>query len=306
MSECLSCGAAGRSLGYSTRQPLAECSACGLVFAEAWNQAFNTIHEDVYAQHNARDYEYDPLNLARLDLLLSDAERGLAGKRLLDVGCGHGDLVFAARRQGWDAQGIDLAPSAIALCQKKGLPCTQMDFFASTLDAERFDFITMSEFIEHVPTPIRFLARARELLKPSGLVYVTTPNFGSLSRRLLLGDWPPIHPEHVSYFTPKTLARAATSAGLKVVRLETRNLSMAVPAKLRSRLTDLVGRRAGPSAAPVGAASAGAGAAPLDATQQLRRRIAGSRVLTRSRDLVNAALNATGTGESLFGWFQAD
>ena len=67
------------------------------------------------------------------------------------------------------------------------------DFFSPELDEERYGLIVMSEFLEHVPHPSRFLVRAHELLVPNGVVYLTTPNFGSFERHLCIGTQGCVH-----------------------------------------------------------------------------------------------------------------
>jgi 2-polyprenyl-3-methyl-5-hydroxy-6-metoxy-1,4-benzoquinol methylase len=176
---------------------------------------------------------YDPITESRYQRLLDSFKEIAPGTRVLDVACGEGHFVDAAIRAGWDASGIDLSKSAVAICQRFGLPVRNLDFFSSALRAASLDLITMFELIEHVSVPSRFPSRAEELLKPGGLLYLTTPNFASLDRKLLGADWHPVHREHLVYFTPRTLEKLIrTRTSFEILYIRTRNLSIAALRRL--------------------------------------------------------------------------
>jgi SAM-dependent methyltransferase len=287
----------GRQPGLPTVR-IARCRACGLLFQEGWRREFPADLYSYYAKYRGLSEErvYDPLNGARIDALLAEWEARGATRILLDVGCGVGQLVHGATRRGWDALGIDLAPDAIEVAHERGARCRVLDFFASELDDRRFGVIVMSELIEHVPDPLAFLRRARDLLRRDGFLYLTTPNFDCLTRRVRGGAWPPVHPEHLSYFTPETLRDYLTLAGLRVRRLEARNLDLvtllAGPPRPRPR----------PAESPPPATTRRGGDTAHSATDlraTLRRAAHGSLVLRSARGVVNRALDATRLGESL-------
>jgi 2-polyprenyl-3-methyl-5-hydroxy-6-metoxy-1,4-benzoquinol methylase len=290
-SSCLNCGESGFQLkGLRPDYPLLRCGTCGLIFADAWREGFDTSHEDYHEARLSKptDEIYSPLNLKRLGEVLDGLSRIVPGRRLLDVGCGQGELVYVAQRRGWEARGIDLSESAIEFCKRLGANCSVTDFFSKELDHSTFDLITMSEFIEHVPHPRDVFARAAKLLSPGGLVYLTTPNFASLGRRILQGDWPPIGPGHIALFTPKTLAEVAKASGLGVVRLETRNISLAAVRHLVRR-----GSRADREAGRREVAT------ESTAQEAVRTRLESSRVLRSLKAAVNAILRVTRSGETI-------
>ena len=285
-SGCLDCGAPGTLLELRTVDvQLAECTACGLVFNTAWPDEFD---DDLYSYYATRpptrteEEVFPPLNMRRIGEVLESLEEEVRGRRLLDVGCGEGDFVRAAVDRGWDGLGLDLAEGAIETALRFGLPCRVLDVFDSSLDAERFDLIVMSEFIEHVPHPTAFLRRARELLDEGGMVYLTTPNYGSLGRRVLGSDWREIDPEHLSYFTPKRLERSVRMAGLRAVETTTTNLSMATLRRLTGR-----------------AVSRDKTGSLREDEQACREQMAASMTLSAAKWTANTVLNLTGLGESL-------
>jgi len=93
----------------------------------------------------------------------------------------------------------------------------------------------MFELIEHTSNPASILIRAKNLLKPGGILYLTTPNFLSLDRVILKNNWDVIHPEHILYFTPATLRKLIRGCtGLRIKNFSTRNISAAAINKLLS------------------------------------------------------------------------
>jgi 2-polyprenyl-3-methyl-5-hydroxy-6-metoxy-1,4-benzoquinol methylase len=275
------------------------CLSCGFVYLASWEQSLDSFGElyDYYGRLTTDDLRrrYSSQNRARQRELLKELARDARGRKLLDVGCGEGQLIQTAKDEGWDAVGIDLSESAIRLCRERGLPASQTDFFDSRLDHQRFDAIVMSELIEHVPAPARFLRRAEELLEEGGTLYLTTPNFGSLARRMLGENWSVIHPEHIGYFERSTLrAMASKQTGLRPIKIEANNIApSSFFAWLRHR----------------GARSVRAGT-PVDRDtersldQNLRRALHQSRSLRTLKELLNHTISRAGLGDTLVGWLQ--
>jgi 2-polyprenyl-3-methyl-5-hydroxy-6-metoxy-1,4-benzoquinol methylase len=273
------------------RLALRRCTHCDHVFLEGWSEPFPSELYDYYAQFVSREQCYTPLNTVRLRELLAKLGEHTAGRRLLDVGCGGGHLVHTATSQGWDALGIDLSKAAIDTCRRFGANCKLLDFFDRELDGQRFDVIVMSELLEHVPSPGRFFARAEQLLAPSGLLYLTTPNFDSLSRRMVRASWTVIHREHISYFTPGVMRQLVErSSGLRVVSIRTRNIALM---NIKETLGARARRFLRPTAPPVRLSQT---AVP---DQGLRSAIEGSPMLRAAKSVVNGLLDLTGTGDAL-------
>jgi 2-polyprenyl-3-methyl-5-hydroxy-6-metoxy-1,4-benzoquinol methylase len=244
--------------------------------------------EDLARRHTAE-------NRARQLELLEGFQRHAPGRKLLDVGCGDGQLLETAGDAGWDAMGVDLSEAAIDLCRKRGLNATCMDFFSDSLDEERFDVIVMSELIEHVPEPQRFMKRAAELLRRGGILYLTTPNFGSLARRALGESWSVVHPEHIGYFEKATLrAMACEAAGLRELRIDANNISPSTIVAWLKR-----GNRRAKISVAEQHRSMRQG---LD--QQLRRSIHARPGLQKLKVVVNRIVSPLGLGDTLVAWFQ--
>ena len=153
--------------------------------------------------------------LARIEKLLP--ERG----RLIDVGSGRGFFLDEARRRGWEAQGVEVAGWAVTFAREKlGLPITQGSFRELfTLSQGSVDVVTSFDVIEHVVSPHDFLKAAAGVLKPGGLLVLTTPWFDSLLARAMGRRWYCIFPAHLHYFTRRSLTKALAAGGFRLVRV---------------------------------------------------------------------------------------
>lgn len=84
--------------------------------------------------------------------------------------------------------------------------------------SETIDYAILQSFLEHESQPLALLQRLKKALRPAGAIVVKVPNFACWNRHLRGKRWCGFRfPDHVNYFTPRTLILLAESAGLKVV-----------------------------------------------------------------------------------------
>jgi 2-polyprenyl-3-methyl-5-hydroxy-6-metoxy-1,4-benzoquinol methylase len=143
---------------------------------------------------------------------------GVSGRRMLDVGCGSGDLLAHFAKQGWEIYGIDPSASAVEAAARRGARVHQGTLSDQPWQPESFTLITFQHALEHIADPVDALRRATALLEPGGLLVVDVPNWSSWQRRLLFRDrWHPLElPRHLQHFSPRALERIAASLGLRV------------------------------------------------------------------------------------------
>ena len=275
---------------------LHRCLKCGTVFLGGYSNEFVPelySYYDKYA-NLGKEEAFDPITGARCQDLLRWFSRFGIGRKVLDAGCGLGQFVEVANRSGWIAEGLELSRGAVNFARRQGLAVRELDFLSSAIKPNSYDLVTLFEVIEHVPNPAAFLRRAEEIVRPGGLVYLTTPNFASADRRLLGRGWEILHREHLTYFTPRTLRALVKKAShFEILHLETRNVSMAV---LRALSCGLF-----PRVTPVVDSQDGL-ERDCDAERRmhdLRRCVDSSAFLGLVKRFVNGVLNMTGLGVSM-------
>ena len=180
------------------------------------------------------DGEFRPLhdlNPARLDYI--EARAGLAGSRVIDVGCGGGLLAEGMARRGARVLGIDLAPEALAVARlhalESGVAVEYREAAVETLAdsaAGQFDLVTCLEMLEHVPDPAAVVASIARLVRPGGHAVFSTINRNARSFALaivgaeyLMRLLPMGTHRYARLIRPSELSRWARAAGLDLVDL---------------------------------------------------------------------------------------
>jgi 2-polyprenyl-3-methyl-5-hydroxy-6-metoxy-1,4-benzoquinol methylase len=139
--------------------------------------------------------------------------------RLLEVGAAAGLFMKSAERAGWTVQGLEPLPAPAAFARERlGLDVLQDTVEDAPFEDASFDGVAMFETIEHVLDPPGMLRAVRRLMRPRGLLVLTTPNWEALTRHALGRQWAVISPaEHLYYFSEATLTAMLTRAGFSWV-----------------------------------------------------------------------------------------
>ncbi len=154
--------------------------------------------------------------------------RSFAGRkslgRVLDVGCGIGSLLLAARPDARSLAGVDIRQAfldtARAAIPEAALSLDSAD--ALPFPDEMFDTVFFCDVIEHLENPFISLREIRRVLAPSGILLVTTPNSNALLRYVLQAKWPAMRDtSHILYFTRFSLRHALASVGFRSAGDET-------------------------------------------------------------------------------------
>jgi 2-polyprenyl-3-methyl-5-hydroxy-6-metoxy-1,4-benzoquinol methylase len=144
------------------------------------------------------------------------------GGRLLDVGCGDGNLLKGMADLGWQVEGIDLDPVAVQNAKRKGLNVRLGTLSSMRYADSNFDAITMSHLIEHVHDPLGLLQECLRILKPNGRLSLVTPNIGAMGHRIYRSSW--LHldpPRHLHLFGVASLRRLLQKAGFRRMKVRT-------------------------------------------------------------------------------------
>jgi SAM-dependent methyltransferase len=141
--------------------------------------------------------------------------------RLLDFACGAGYFFEQAQQRGWDAHGTDIGEWTKEAARARGLANLHVGRLADlSFPTHHFDLVYASQVLEHLPEPKADLAEIHRILRPGGLLYVDVPNFRTLPIMLRKDDFIlNMPPQHINYFTPRTLRALLRTAGFSDVRL---------------------------------------------------------------------------------------
>jgi len=154
---------------------------------------------------------------------LQAIERVAPTGRLLDVGCGDGAFLLAAKDRGWSVAGTEISAAAAALASDAlGQPVFRGEVWEVDYRERSFDAITLWHALEHTTQPLRVLKAARSLLAPGGRLVVAVPNADNrvmqLAYRLARGRKPHLfsirdRELHLYHFTVPSLSYVLARAG---------------------------------------------------------------------------------------------
>lgn len=173
-------------------------------------------------------HELNPLRLGWIDGIA-----GLAGKRVVDVGCGGGILSESMARLGATVRGIDLSTKALKVADlhslESGVAVNYEEIAAEALAAREpasVDVLTCMEMLEHVPDPASIVHACATLVKPGGHVFFSTINrnlkaylLAIVGAEYVLNMLPRGTHDYDKFITPSELARFARQAGLDLIEM---------------------------------------------------------------------------------------
>lgn len=151
--------------------------------------------------------------------------------RLLEIGCGAGVFLQTMRRRGWDVYGLEPNHESVQrLRSHLGLGVIEGWLEDGDPNWGSFDVIAMLDVIEHLPDPVGALGHIRNLIRPGGVLVLSTPNVSSMEHAWFGARWYPLHPpHHLWLFSPDSLLAAVRESGFTDVKLAMSPLGYAWP-----------------------------------------------------------------------------
>ena len=141
----------------------------------------------------------------------------------LDVGAHNGETLAWLTAAGFEAEGLEPNAVSARAAADLGFAVRQESLENADLPPNRYDLVTLSCVIEHLPDPAEALRRLYQALKPGGRLLLTTHNLASPWRRVFGRRWINWHPPfHLHHFDTKALCRLAATNGYRVRHVETR------------------------------------------------------------------------------------
>jgi SAM-dependent methyltransferase len=221
----------------------------------------NSMRGQAYVDYLGDEANHRANAIARLRLI----ERHQGKGRLLDVGCAAGFFLDEAQHRGWLAEGAELSAEMSDYARSQlGLTVHMVPFDEFECEDSSFDVITMWDYLEHSIDPVGDLERAAALLKPRGVLAVSTGDVASLAARISGRRWHLLTPRHHNFFfTRGSLGAAMKRAGVPPIEMRhmssryslgylAHKLRTLIDRPLTSRLAaSLAGRLAGTVAVPV-------------------------------------------------------
>lgn len=257
---------------------MARCRRCGAVYVD---HVPSREQLDAYYGDYPIKEELSPITAMRYDALLDGMDAFRRTGRLIEVGAGGGGFLGRAALRGWEVHGTEYGARTVEALRQRGFHMRQGPLDAAGYPPGSFDVLVSLEVIEHVIDPRHEVAQMHALLRPGGLLYITTPNFNALTRRFSGGKWTIVnYPEHLTLFTPSALDGLLRRTGFERIALHTTGASLS-----RFKESHHIGDQKANEHA-------------VD-DERLRRSIERSMLLRGAKAAVNAALDLTRLGDTL-------
>jgi SAM-dependent methyltransferase len=212
------------TLGGASRFDLVECGECGVrrLRPMATPEQLEAFYS---ADYYGRDwYKQQGQGMAFAKSFL----RGLAPGRFLDVGCGLGFFIDGIRKHSrWEVSGVEFSEKAVEFARRElGLDVRQGELAEVGYPEAHFDYVHVSNVLEHVTDPVGLLRECRRVIRPGGTFHLRVPNGAADSLDLITfhrerGE-PALSPSgHLYFFPERTLLRMFDEAGFRVERAYT-------------------------------------------------------------------------------------
>lgn len=193
-------------------------------YDENLGRVFAVVSRAIRAGQAARMFKRGPLRILRT----------VGPGRVLDVGCGRGDLAAAFMARGWHATGVEPSAAACRAARVRGVDAREGTLADVPLEPDSFDATIFHHSLEHTVDPFADLRAIHRGLRNGGLLAVTVPNFGSWQRRRYGDRWYHLDlPRHRTHFTREGLSVLLERAGFEVVEVTTSTSAVGLPATIQ-------------------------------------------------------------------------
>jgi len=140
----------------------------------------------------------------------------LKGKKVVEIGCGHGEYLSIMQQSGVEAYGLEHSASSVTQCIKSGLKVSKgfIQGSADRLNDAPFDAFFILNFLEHLPDPNAAIRGIYNNLTDDAIGFVEVPNFDMILRNKLFSEF---ISDHLFYFTKETLNTTLSLNGFEII-----------------------------------------------------------------------------------------
>lgn len=214
--------------GKGVETQVVRCKECGVFYT----QPTLIPESNPYAKETADEYFHlhdSQQKIYQGEGLAASAEKilGTTGK-MLELGCGRGELLVGAANKGWIVYGVEMTEGFADVARKHGVEVEHSSIKDSKLLDQTYDVVLLAAILEHLYDPLETLKRVKNALRPGGLIFIDVPNessltmrFGNMYMRARGRDWsinlsPTLSPFHVVGFSPASLRQTLESVGFRI------------------------------------------------------------------------------------------
>jgi 2-polyprenyl-3-methyl-5-hydroxy-6-metoxy-1,4-benzoquinol methylase len=192
---------------------IVRCRHCGMIYANpvpadlASGRYYDQAGVDYYLSPAKVESDYAPV---RFERELRWFRKHCSAGAVLDVGCSSGAFLFQLKTRfpgTYEILGTDASGPPLDYAESRGIPAVRGDFLKQEFGQKKFAAITFWAVLEHLLEPKLFLEKAATLLEAGGVCFVLVPNMKSLAARFLGARYRYIYPQHLNYFTRRTLRK---------------------------------------------------------------------------------------------------
>ncbi len=195
---------------------IVECRRCGHGFVDQMPSSVQV--SAAYAE------AADPVSVREEEGQIETARRDLARIEehfrpglVCDLGCWTGSFLVAAAERGWRTHGVEPSAWASTRARSRHMDVCTAELNDHDLPAGAHRLVVMTDVLEHLADPRAALARVRTLLEPSGGLWLTVPDAGSVLARAMGRRWWSVLPMHLQYFSVSSMTRLLDEMGFDVM-----------------------------------------------------------------------------------------
>ncbi len=201
------------------------CDDCKLLFVhprpsthdllEIYNESYFKRGNKYKAVHNPRQrYNYSYNDEQKIIII---NKYYMSGK-LLDVGCAMGDFLYRAKQEAFDVMGVEISSYCADYVRNDlGINVHNGDLLSARLPSNAYDVVTLWDVIEHLENPFETLNEINRVLRPGGILCLSTGDAGSLYARVTGRFWHLLTPpQHLLYFNPENIGKILSRSGFVV------------------------------------------------------------------------------------------